>query len=61
MYHVRPFMVEKKNGVWNGSQTMWDLFQISAIIVENFSFLYFWNPSCVCKNVPAYTYFSLRT
>ena len=30
-----------KNGVWNGSQTMWDLFQTSAIIAENLLFLCF--------------------
>ena len=26
----------KKNGVWNCSQTMWDSFQTSDIIVETF-------------------------
>ena len=50
-----------KNGVWNDSQTMWDLFQTSAIIAKNLYFLCFWNPSCVRRNVPAYTCFSLRT
>ena len=60
MYHVRLFIVEK-NGVWNDSQTMWDLFQTSAIIAKNLYFLCFWNPSCVRRNVPAYTCFSLRT
>ena len=49
-----------KNGVWNRSQTMWDSFQTSTIIVENLSFLYFWNPSCVHRNVPAYACFDLR-
>ena len=27
-----------KNGVWNGSQTMWDSFQTSTIIAKNFHF-----------------------
>ena len=32
-------LYSEKNGVWNGSQKMWDSFQTSAIIVENFSFM----------------------
>ena len=28
-----------KNGVWNGSQMMWDSFQTSAIIAKNLHFL----------------------
>ena len=46
-----------KNGVWNGSQTMWDSFQTSTIIAENTHFSYFWNPSCVRRNVPMYACF----
>ena len=30
-----------KNAIWNGSQTMLDSFQTSAIIAENVSFLCF--------------------
>ena len=50
-----------KKGVWNGSQTMWDSFQTLTIIVENFYFLCFWNPSCVRKRIFAYTCFRPRT
>ena len=50
-----------KNGVWNGSQTMWDSFQTSAIIKENLHFPYFWNPSYVRRNVLVYTYFGPHT
>ena len=56
MYLVRLYIVGK-NKVWNGSQTMWDSFQTSAIIVENLPFSCFWNPSCVRRSVPAYAYF----
>ena len=60
MYHVRLYIMEK-NRVWNGSQTMWDSFQTSVIIVENLHFSCFWNPSCVCRSVPMYTYFGSCT
>ena len=60
MYHVRLYIVEK-NRVWNGSQTTWDSFQTSTIIVENLHFSCFWNPSCVLRSVPAYIYFGLCT
>ena len=33
---------------------MWDSFQTLAIVVENFLFLYFWNPNWVRKNMPTY-------
>ena len=46
-----------KNGVWNGSQTMWDSFQTSDIIVENLSFLCIWNLCCLRRNVPGYACF----
>ena len=41
---------------------MWDSLQTSVIIVENLSFLYFWNPSYVRRNVlaKAYAGISLR-
>ena len=31
----------EKIGVWNDSQTMWDLFQTSVFNVENLSFIVF--------------------
>ena len=40
---------------------MWDSFQTSAIIAENLSFLCFWNPSYVHRNVLIYLCFSLCT
>ena len=40
---------------------MWDSFQTSAIIEENLHFPYFWNPSCVRRNVLVYTYFGPHT
>ena len=49
-----------ENGVWNGFQTMWNSFQTLAFIAENLHFLWFWNPSCVRRNVPAYACFGLR-
>ena len=50
-----------KNGVWNGSQMMWDSFQTSAIIAENLHFLCLWNPSYVCMSVPTHACFGLHT
>ena len=32
----------------------WDSFQTLTIIAENLPFIFFGNPSCVRKNVPAY-------
>ena len=40
---------------------MWDSFQTSTIIAENFPFLCFQNLSCVCRNVPTYACFGPRT
>ena len=39
----------------------WDSFQTLTIIAENLPFIFFGNPSCVRKNVPAYACFSLYT
>ena len=46
-----------KNRIWNSSQMTWDSLQTSAIIAENLHFPYFWNPSCVRKNMPTYACF----
>ena len=46
-----------KTGVWNGSHMMWDSFQTSAIVAKNLSFLCFWKPSCIRRNVLAYACF----
>ena len=43
-----------KNGVWNGSQTMWDSFQTSAIITKNLPFY-------VSETLAAYVEVCLRT
>ena len=58
MYHVRLYIVET-NGVWNGSQTMWDSFQTLDIIAENLHFhasetLVAYADVCLCTHALAY-------
>ena len=43
-----------KVGVSNGSQKMWDSFQILVFNAKNLPFIGFWNPSHICRFVPAY-------
>ena len=48
IFHVRFLCIKNipckaldsgKNGIWNGSQMIWDSFQTSVIIAENLHFL----------------------
>ena len=43
-----------KIGVWNGSQTMWDLFQNPNFNAENLPFIISRTLTCVCMPVYAY-------
>ena len=52
-YHVLLFIL-KKLGVWNGSQTMWDSLQTSALLHKNLSFIVSETLACVCMPVCAY-------
>ena len=45
----------------NGFGTTLKRCEIHSIIAKNLHFSYFWNPSCVCKNVLAYACFGPRT
>ena len=55
-----------KNGVWNDSQTIWDIFQTFAIIVENFpSYIYetlaTYTRGCLCMHALAHIHRPLPT
>ena len=54
-------LYSEKNWIWNGSQTMWNSFQTSAIIAKNSPFPCFRNLSYVRKNVLLYACFGPRT
>ena len=42
-------------GVWNGSQTMWDSFQTSHLMLKNFPFI-----TLACVRRPVYAYVCMR-
>ena len=52
-YHVLLFIL-KKLRVWNGSKTMWDSLQTSALMHKNLSFIVSETLACVCMPVYAY-------
>ena len=47
-----------KMGAWNGSQTMWDLFQNPNFNVDNLSFIV--SRTLACVSMPMYAYACMK-
>ena len=51
-------LYSEKIRVWNGSQTMWDSFQTSALMEKNLPFIV--SGTLACARMPVYVYACMK-